>query len=119
MRYLRYLVWGVIAIALIVVALANRQSVTLTMLPDDLAGLLGLNFSLQLPLFMVIFAGIAVGVFLGFVWEWLREHKHRSAASKSGKQVARLEREVTRLRGEKNEGKDEVLALLEDASATR
>jgi putative membrane protein len=119
MRYLGYLVWAAIAVCLIVVALANRQMVALKALPTDLAGLMGMNVSAQVPLFVVMFAGIAIGVFLGFVWEWLREHKHRVVATQSTKQVARLEREVTRLKGEKHEGKDEVLALLEEAPATR
>ncbi|WP_420860999.1 LapA family protein [Algirhabdus cladophorae] len=114
MRYLRYLVWGVIGVALVVIALANRQVVTLKLLPAELADLAGISFSIDVPLYVVMFAGIAIGVLLGFVWEWLREHKHRSQASKSTKQVARLEREVTRLKGEKHEGKDEVLALLEN-----
>jgi len=59
--------------------------------------------------------GIAFGLLIGFVWEWLREWKHRSAVRKEHKQVVRLEREVTRLKAEKNEGKDDVLALLDDA----
>jgi len=119
MRYLRYLVWVAIAICLLVVSLANRQIVTLSLLPDDLADLAQLSYSVEVPLYVVMFAGIGIGVFLGFVWEWFREHKHRAQASKSTKQVARLEREVTRLKGEKHEGKDEVLALLEDAPAAR
>jgi len=114
MRYLRYLVWGAIGIALVVVALANREMVTLKALPSELADLAGVSFAIDVPLYVVMFAGIAIGVFLGFVWEWLREHKHRTQAAKSTKQAARLEREVTRLKGEKHEGKDEVLALLEN-----
>ena len=119
MRYLRYLIWVAIAICLLVVSLANRQIVTLRLLPADLAELANLDVSINVPLYVVMFAGIAIGVFLGFVWEWFREHKHRVQASQSTKQVARLEREVTRLKGEKHEGKDEVLALLEDTPTAR
>ena len=39
MRYLRHLVLGIIAISLIVVALANRGDVSLTLLPDALGTL--------------------------------------------------------------------------------
>ncbi|NSX56703.1 lipopolysaccharide assembly protein LapA domain-containing protein [Parasulfitobacter algicola] len=116
MRYIRYLIIASIAICLIVVALANRNAVTLRLLPEDLAALTGYTFSISLPLFVVIFAGIAVGILLGFVWEWMREHKHRSEASQKGREVSKLKREVKRLKGEKHEGKDEVLALLEDHS---
>lgn len=114
MRYVRYLIIALIAIGLIVVALANREAVTLRLLPEDLAALTGYSFLITLPLFLVIFAGIAVGILLGFVWEWMREYKHRSEASQKGREVSKLRREVKRLRGEKHEGKDEILALLED-----
>jgi len=115
MRYLRHLILGAIAVALIIVALANRDMVTLNLLPEPFAGLIGTSLSLQLPLFLVIFAGIAGGLLIGFFWEWLREMKLRSAANKGQREVTRLTREVKRLKGQKNEGKDEILALLDDA----
>ena len=122
MRYVRYLIWGSIAVSLIVVALANRAAVTLYLLPGELAELLQLPEvyrQIELPLFVVIFLSIAVGVLLGFVWEWLREHKHRAEASRKTREVSKLEREVKKLKGEKHEGKDDVLALLEDGASSR
>jgi hypothetical protein len=50
---------------------------------------------------------------VGFFWEWARESKHRTAATTKARDVARLEREVTRLRAARPEPEDEVLALLE------
>lgn len=94
LRYLRYLVLGAIAAALVIVALANRNAVTLRLLPDELAALVGVQWVIDLPLFLVIFGGIVAGVLIGFVWEWLREHKHRAAAAERAREVARLEREV-------------------------
>ncbi len=111
MRYLRYVLLAVIAIVLITVALANRQVVTLRLLPDDLAALMGLNHSVALPLFAVIFGGIAVGILVGFVWEWLREHKYRATAASKSREVTRLEREA--VRSGTAAPKDEVLALLD------
>ncbi|MGH1423339.1 MAG: LapA family protein [Pseudooceanicola sp.] len=113
MRYIRYAFLAVLAAALISVALANRDLVTLTLLPAGLARIVGVNTSIQLPMFVVIFSGIIAGVFIGFFWEWLREHKHRAEARRSTKEAGKLEREVRRLKGEKHKGKDEVLALLE------
>lgn len=110
-RFLRLVFLGIIAILLITVALANRQVVTLRLLPDDLAALLGLAQSLELPLFAVIFGAIAVGVLIGFVWEWLREHKHRATAVTKTREVTRLEREVAR--NSATNPKDEILALLD------
>ncbi|MEM9349145.1 MAG: LapA family protein [Pseudomonadota bacterium] len=117
-RYIRYLFLDAVAVVLIVVSLANRGTVTLNTLPEGLATMPGLDllaFSIELPLFLVIFAGIAVGLLIGFVWEWLREMKHRSAAARGQREATQLKREVKRLKGEKHEGKDEVLALLDDA----
>ncbi|MGI3169235.1 LapA family protein [Pseudooceanicola sp. C21-150M6] len=113
MKYIRYLFLLCLAIILICVALANREPVTLNMLPDGLADIAGMNFSVNLPLFVVIFGGVVAGLLIGFVWEWMREHKHRVAMRKGTKQVGRLEREVKRLKNEKHDGKDEVLALLD------
>ena len=117
-RYLRYLVLAAIAIVLVVVALANRDTVTLNSLPSGLQGVPGLDLlsvSIQLPLFLVIFAGIAAGVLIGYVLEWVREHKHRAAMRSEHREVVSLKREVKQLKGKANEGKDEVLALLDDA----
>ena len=111
MRYIRYLILVVIGVALIAVALANRGMVSLKLLPEGLARIAGLNASIELPLFLVIFGGVVVGVLIGFVWEWLREHKHRAEVSRKSKEVGKLEREVKKLKGEKNSGKDEVLAV--------
>jgi putative membrane protein len=116
MRYIRYACIALFAVALIAVALANRSIVTLKVLPNELAGLFAVNPSINLPLFVVIFGGIIAGVMVGFVWEWFREHSVRSEASKVGRNVRRLEREVARLRGDAGGGQDDVLALLDKAS---
>lgn len=113
MKYIRYAFMAAIAIVLVSVALANRDLVTLNLLPEGLAEIFGVNQSISLPLFVVIFAGIVVGLLIGFFWEWMREHKHRADARRKGREAHQLEREVKRLKGEKHKGKDEVLALLD------
>lgn len=119
LRYLRYGFLALLGLCLLTVALANRAPVTLQLLPEDVGGFVGLGWSIELPLFLVIFAGIVAGLFIGFVWEWFREAKHRSEASRKTREVTKLEREVSRLRDEKAEPQDEVLALLEDGARTR
>lgn len=113
-RYLRYLFLGALVVLLLTVALANRTPVVVKLLPPDLAALLGLDWQMELPLFLVIFGGIVAGLLLGFVWEWMREHKHRSAASTGSREVTRLQRELAVLRDANSvPPKDEVLALLD------
>lgn len=113
MRYVRYAILGCLGLVLISVSLANRGDVTLNLVPEALTGLLGGNHAITLPLFVVVLGGIATGVILGFVWEWLREHKHRREIGTKGREVRRLEREVGRLKDEKHRDKDEVLAILD------
>jgi uncharacterized integral membrane protein len=114
-RFLKLLLLALIAVALLVVALANRQIVTLSLLTPELVELTGVESQVDLPLYFVGFGGVAIGLMIGFILEWLRETKHRREVTKRQKQVRALKQEVNRLRGEKNAGKDEVLALLEDS----
>ena len=116
-RYLRYVVLAVLAIVLLTVAMANRATVTLRGLPDDLAALLGFGGQIELPLFLVIFGGIIAGLLIGFLWEWLREHKHRVTASTKARDVSRLERELAVLRDGSGTPKDDILALLDRPKA--
>jgi uncharacterized integral membrane protein len=116
-RIIRYVLLFVAAVALLTVALANRGVVEVRLLPDALATLTGFSFAVRIPLFLVLFGGIALGVLVGFVWEWAREHKHRSTATRSSKQVARLERELAVMRDSSSTPKDDVLALLDKPAA--
>jgi hypothetical protein len=116
MRYIRYASIAIFGLALVLIALANRGMVTLRVLPDELAGFAALNPTYDLPLFVVIFGGILAGLVLGFIWEWIREAGERAAAARQAREMERLKAEITRLKGEKHKGKDEVLALLEQAS---
>lgn len=118
MRLIKIVILAAIGIALVVVALANRDMVTLRLLPAEFADLFGLNASVNLPLFLVILGGVVVGLIIGFIWEWLREHKHRAVARHRQKEVVHLERRL-QARRNKAEGEDDVLALLEDAEHAR
>lgn len=116
MRYIRYFCIAIFALALISVALANRAMVPLKILPDEVAGWFAVAPSIELPLFLVILGSIVAGLLVGFVWEWIREYGERAEKARLARETRRLEREVARLKGEKHEGQDEVLALLDKAS---
>ncbi|MES2541347.1 MAG: LapA family protein [Pseudomonadota bacterium] len=113
-RYLRLILLALLGLFLLTVALANRAVVPVRLLPEDLAALTGLTWAMELPLFLIIFAGIIAGVLIGFVWEWFREHGHRATASQKSREVVRLERELAVLKDATSvPPKDDVLALLE------
>ena len=113
MRYFRYGLLGVLAFALSCVAIANRGKVTLILFPNDIGDLVGINPSVETPLFLVIFLSVIVGLMIGFCWEWLREYKLRAEGSRSARKVNKLQREVRKLQDSSSGKKDEVLALLE------
>jgi len=113
-RYVRFVFLALLGLGLLTVALANRTPVLLRALPDGLSALLGFGGQIELPLFLVIFGGIAAGLLIGFVWEWFREYKHRSAATSKARHVSRLERELAVMRDSQGTApQDDVLALLE------
>lgn len=116
-RSLRYLFLAALGLVLLTVALANRAPVTLKALPEDLAAFTGFTWQIELPLFMVIFGGIIAGLLIGFVWEWFREMKHRSTASRKTREVARLERELAVMKDSQSVPKDDILAILDKPKA--
>ena len=116
-RSLRYLFLAALGLVLLTVALANRAPVTLKALPEDLAAFSGFAWQIELPLFMVIFGGIIAGLLIGFVWEWFREMKHRSTASRKTREVARLERELAVMKDSQSVPKDDILAILDKPKA--
>lgn len=115
MKTIRYAFWAFIGLCLILVGLANGEIVTVRAMPEALADLLAISPDVQLPLFVVIFLGVGAGLMIGFLWEWVREHRIRADARGTRREVESLKREVQQLRGAAAGAKsdDDVLALLE------
>lgn len=118
MRFLRLIFVAALAIILIAVALANRDIVTLSAFPANFGQYLGGRWSVDLPLFLVIFLTFALGMLAGLVWEWLREAHIRREARAQASRAIRLENEVGHLRHRHAAPKDEVLAILERPKTT-
>ncbi|SNT71872.1 LapA family protein [Paracoccus seriniphilus] len=113
MRFIRLLFLVLLAIILVAVALANRGLVTLSAFPANLGQYLGGQWSINLPLFLVIFVAFALGMLAGLVWEYLREAHIRREARRRSAQIARLEGEVGHLRDRHAAPRDDVLAILD------
>lgn len=117
LRYLRLLFLALTGLILLFLALANRDPVTVRLLPIDLSMLMGTEGAWSMPLFLVIFVSIAAGVLIGFVWEWFREMRLRGEAKVKTREVARLERELAVLKDSHSvPPQDEVLAILDGAA---
>ena len=114
MRLIRVLFFVLLAVALFLVAMANRGIVTVRLFPGQFDQYLGGGtWSASMPLFLVILLSLLVGMVLGLIWEWLREAHLRQESSRRANDLARLEREVGGLRQTHAAPRDEVLAILD------
>ena len=81
-------------------------------LPSELEGFFGGGMVFSIPIFVLFLCGVIFGLFVGFVWEWIREMKHRSASSRKSIELAKVENELSQLKRESGQNEDEVLLLL-------
>ncbi|MFE3839038.1 LapA family protein [Pseudogemmobacter sonorensis] len=115
LRYIRLIFIALTALVLLFLALANRAPVVVRLLPEEMGAMLGRGQGWTMPLFLVIFLAIALGVLIGFVWEWLREMRIRGEAKTTARKLGQLEREIAVLKDSHSvPPQDEVLAILED-----
>ena len=81
-------------------------------LPSELEGFFGGGMIFSIPVFVLFLCGVIFGLFVGFVWEWIREMKHRSASSRKSKELAKVENELSQLKRESGQNEDEIMLLL-------
>src|SRR5579862_777170 len=86
MRFLFWIVLAVVALALILFAISNRQTVSV--------GLWPLPALVDLPLYLVLLGTLLVGFVVGELTAWIRGWRWRREARRSRERIATLEREV-------------------------
>src|SRR4051794_41859109 len=69
-----------LAIVIVMFAVANREIITVSFDPFDSAHP---ALALKMPLFVLIFVLVAVGVVVGGIAAWLRQHKWRTRARRA------------------------------------
>ncbi len=111
LRFIKLLILLAIMVVIVTLALANRGPVTLNLMPEGLSQIT--QVSVQVPMFAVILAAALAGLLLGYILEWLREHKHRRLAAQKRREAERLAREVEALKKKHMSPEDEVLAILD------
>jgi len=84
-----------LAIVIIVFAVANRQSVTVSFDPFSSSSP---AYAATLPLFVVIFTVLIVGVLVGGIAAWIGQAKWRRAARKRDAEVRVLRQELESIR---------------------
>jgi uncharacterized integral membrane protein len=83
-----------LAIVILMFAVANREIVTVSFDPFSTTAPAA---SVSVPLFVLIFVLVLLGVIIGGVASWLRQGKHRRAARVHQSHVVALRREVDSL----------------------
>ncbi|WP_461427839.1 LapA family protein [Gymnodinialimonas sp.] len=110
---------ALVLVALVFLFFANNEPVTLNLMPDVMAAATGMQNEYTLPLFIVVTGALVLGIIVGFVLEWLREHRFRAEAKTQRREANRLNQEVAAMKGRKGDSQDDVLAILDDADAAR
>ncbi len=90
MKRLSWILTLPLMVVAVVFAIANREAVTLDLWP--------LEISIQAPLFVMVLGSIVVGLFAGGAAVWFSGGQARRRARAARRQVAELERELSRLR---------------------
>jgi uncharacterized integral membrane protein len=96
-RFLKALVLLPIAILVVLLAVANRAPVTLSLDPFSQGTP---EFAVQVPLFAVIFAAVMLGVVIGGVASWLAQGKHRKSRRQLRRETRQLRYETERLKSQ-------------------
>lgn len=91
--FLKLLVLLPIVVVVTIFAIANRELVQVTVDPFGWFEMPPLG----VPLFLVLFLSVAVGVVLGGTAVWLGQGRHRRAARLNAKAAARHKAELDRL----------------------
>jgi uncharacterized integral membrane protein len=80
-----------LAIVIVMFAVANREIITVSFDPFDTTHP---AFSVKLPLFILIFVLVGLGVFIGGVAAWLRQSKWRARARRAEAEAQRLRQQL-------------------------
>ncbi len=93
-RFLKALLLLPVAVVVVLLAVANRETVTLSFDPFSPAPV----FSLVLPLYAVLFGAVALGVLVGGVGSWLGQGRTRQRARYHRREADRLAKEAAELK---------------------
>jgi uncharacterized integral membrane protein len=80
-----------LVIILVMFAVANRETITITFDPFDSVQP---AFAFKLPLYLLIFALIAIGVVIGGLMTWFKQHKWRARARRAEAETRALREQL-------------------------
>jgi hypothetical protein len=109
--FLKALILLPVAVAVVLLAVANRGPVTLSFDPFSRGAP---DFAITVPLFAVIFIAVMLGVVIGGVGAWLAQAKHRRAQRRYRREIHHLRSDAERVRA-----RSDSTALMTSPSASR
>ena len=98
MRYIKLLVWVLVGVLLVVFALGNNQTVQVYLFPNIFSNTLIARSIFPMPLFIIVYLVLLIGVIFGFIFEYFRQYKYRLNLRKYKKEVNSLRAEVQELK---------------------
>lgn len=90
-KFVTFAVLIPLAVVIVMFAVANREIVTVSFDPFDASNP---ALALKMPLFILIFVLVGLGVLIGGIAAWLRQHKWRVRARRAEADVKRLRSEI-------------------------
>lgn len=90
-KFLTFAVLTPVAIVIVMFAVANREIVTVSFDPFDSANP---AYAMRMPLFVLVFVLVGLGVLIGGIAAWLRQHKWRVRARRAEADIHRLRTEL-------------------------
>ena len=113
LKYLKFLIWTLVGLILILFAISNNQTIEIRILPDSFGSSSGLKSYYSLPLFVILYAALVFGLSLGFFFEYFRERKHRVKLMQVNKDLKLLRSEMKNLKSNNLDGDSEILNLID------
>jgi uncharacterized integral membrane protein len=89
LRLIGYILFAIVALMGIVFAVANRGVVSVSLDPFDTEAPF---LAFDVPLFLLVFGALALGVIIGGLADWLSQGRLRREMREEKKQTKRLER---------------------------
>jgi uncharacterized integral membrane protein len=96
-RFLKALVLLPFAVLVVLLAVANRAPVQVSLDPFSQDAP---EIATEVPLYAVIFAAVVVGVLIGGIATWLAQSKHRRARRQYRREARHLKVETERMRSQ-------------------
>ena len=90
-KFVTFFILAPLAILIVMFAVANREYITVSFDPFDTKNP---AIAFKVPLFILIFLLVGIGVLVGGIAAWLRQHKWRARARRAEADVNRLRAEL-------------------------